>query len=482
MLRKNDEPHAAAGGLSELAKNPALKNKIHLEGAVVPLVTLVKDGTDASKLQAAAALCNLAADNTVNQHSIAREGGIAPLIELVKSGNDVQKEQATAALANIAAYNTENQIAVATASCVPLLVKLAKDGTDGQKQQAARTLGLLAWKHTSNQSVVARAGGIPPLVELVDSGSEASKMNAAMALSYLTYSTAWRWWQPELLVDADNRVAVARAGGILPLIELVEDATADDSQEHAAAALWNLATIATNAVSIVQHGAIQSLIRLLRCGGTVGVQRMAVGALKELARANANNKHLVILALLAVDEFVRSVADTALGEPATETSKVVLDLVRHTMGDRAGVLILVNLVQSEADGANAAQYLAFLAYVAFEPPLSIAASAELALFTTSNSNRTWPEASRTAFFTANNRITYTRQRNREQYLSEIHMMMDHASDIIFNLRREAARAMTPAHNGFVHRFVWYIEFKVRCAYSDMTELLGIGMTRRRARY
>jgi hypothetical protein len=81
--------------------------------------------------------------------------------------------------------------------------------------------------------------------------------------------------------DNESRVAIARAGGIAPLVTLVKSGT-DDQKEYAAAALWNLAyDNVENQVLIAQAGAITPLVTLVQ-SGTDGQKENATGALQSL--------------------------------------------------------------------------------------------------------------------------------------------------------------------------------------------------------
>ena len=80
---------------------------------ITKLVALVRDGTDAQKKNAAAALWNLAV-NDDNEIAIAKAGGIPPLVALIRDGNDAQKHFAAGAL-RILAENDDNRIAIAKA-------------------------------------------------------------------------------------------------------------------------------------------------------------------------------------------------------------------------------------------------------------------------------------------------------------------------------------------------------------------------------
>ena len=70
---------------------------------------------------------------------------------------------------------------------------------------------------------IARAGGIAPLVAMARDGTDEQKEEAAGALGNLAH-------------NADNQVAIARAGGIAPLVAMARGGT-DGQKEKAAEAL-----------------------------------------------------------------------------------------------------------------------------------------------------------------------------------------------------------------------------------------------------
>ena len=77
------------------------------------------------------------------------------------------------------------------------LVALVRDGTDAQKENAAGALESLAHS-ADNRIPIAKAGGIPPLVALVRDGNDAQKRIAASALQ-------------NLAANADNHILIAQA-------------------------------------------------------------------------------------------------------------------------------------------------------------------------------------------------------------------------------------------------------------------------------
>ena len=174
-------------------------------GEIPPLVALVRDGSDAQKEEAASALCDLA------ENDDDREAIIPPLVALVRDGTDAQKEHAAAALQRLP-VDADDKITIAQAGGIPPLVALIRDGNDAQKQSAAGALQKIArpsgYRTSSishvqniardNQVAIAKAGGIPPLVALIRDGTNAQKERAAGALRNLSF-------------NADSKVAIAKA-------------------------------------------------------------------------------------------------------------------------------------------------------------------------------------------------------------------------------------------------------------------------------
>ena len=113
-------------------------------------------------------------------------------------------------------------------------------GPTSRKKDA--TLVLLLQRlaeNDDNKIAIAKAGGIPPIiVALVRDGTEEQKEDAAGALWHLAS-------------DDDNQIAIAKAGGIPPLVALVRDGN-EEQKEEAAGALECLAENDDNEVLIAK--------------------------------------------------------------------------------------------------------------------------------------------------------------------------------------------------------------------------------------
>ena len=97
-------------------------------------------------------------------------------------------------------------------------------------KQAAGTLARFALANYEAQKEIARKGGVAPLIELLDrTESEVTQEHAAAALA-------------ELALVPNNKSVIDRAGGIAPLVALLLNDSAMTAKKHAASALARMAT------------------------------------------------------------------------------------------------------------------------------------------------------------------------------------------------------------------------------------------------
>jgi len=159
------------------------------------------------------------------------------------------------------------------------------------KAAAAAALSSLAHGNDANKVAIAAAGGIPPLVQLLRGSAEA-KEQAVRALCSLTHRS-----------DA-NTALVAAAGGIPALVDLLRE-----GRELAAWLLWRFAT--GHKVLIVEAGGIPPLVDLLRDGSRYArlVAAMALGLLEYNNDGNA----VAIAVAVGLDALV----ELALGGDVT---------------------------------------------------------------------------------------------------------------------------------------------------------------------
>ena len=237
---------------------------------------------------------------------------IAGHVRTLAHGDAAAKAEAALALWRLmhphggVAPSEEHMNGITRAGAMPLLVELLQSGGEGARC-AAGALVYLAW-NDDNKVAIAAAGGIAPLVELVRSGRADAKGSAARALANLSR-------------NADNRVAIAAAGGIAPLVEVVWSGS-DRAKGWAANALRNLAYYnPDNQVAIAATGAIAPLVALTRSGGQ-GAED-AEAALKNLAHDNVDNRVLIAEAKGDIKELV-ALARSASSDAAKDAAARLL--------------------------------------------------------------------------------------------------------------------------------------------------------------
>ena len=176
------------------------------------------------------------------------------------------------------------------------LVRALGEGGDAAKEAAVRTLYIIACGNAANKVAIAEAGGIALLVDILRDGSADTKWQAAWTLRSLAYT------------NAANRVLIAEAGGIPPLVQLVRDGSAY-AEAVAATTLGILARNKdANAVAIAAAVSLEALVQLARRGRVVVHGRSVVRNASVPAKRKAA---LVVAALLraCVPDEARSRAD-----------------------------------------------------------------------------------------------------------------------------------------------------------------------------
>ena len=151
--------------------------------------------------------------------------------------------------------NAASAVPIAEAGASARVVELveALRTSDDAAKEAATALWTLAGSTAAERVAIAAAGGITPLVELVRDGGAGAKEQAAGALA-------------SLAADNDaNGVESAVAGAIEPLVGLVRRQRG--RQGAGGEALANLANAEeTNTVAIAVAGGIAPLVELARSG------------------------------------------------------------------------------------------------------------------------------------------------------------------------------------------------------------------------
>ncbi|KAF5751468.1 U-box domain-containing protein 13-like [Tripterygium wilfordii] len=166
--------------------------------------------------------------------------------------------------------------------------------------------------------------------------------------------------------NADNRVAIAEAGAIRPLVELLS--TSDSrTQEHAVTALLNLSICEDNKGSIITSGAVPGIVHVLK-KGSMEARENAAATLFSLSVVDDNK--VTIGASGAIPPLVTLLSEgTQRGKKDAATALFNLCIYQGNKGKavRAGVVPILMRLLTEPGGGMVDEALAILAVLASHP-------------------------------------------------------------------------------------------------------------------
>ncbi|KAG1680550.1 hypothetical protein FOA52_014997 [Chlamydomonas sp. UWO 241] len=238
-----------------------------------------------------------------------------------------------------------------------LVRKLGADARPSQQQQALNTIMKLSICDGDRDSLVAiaAAGAIPPLVQLLGGlGSSAGKQgHAAVALGNLAMTAenagiiAAAGAVPPLvhMLGPRNVAVIVAAGAIPPLVQLTAHGATYSVQGNAAGALMVLAVNAANQSTIAATGAIPPLVKLLGAGSPNA--RFAVAALNNLALNNPATV-VAIAKAGAIPALVRLLGPGSDTETNLAAAQALIELCRTNTENRAATAaagVSANLVR-----------------------------------------------------------------------------------------------------------------------------------------
>ena len=286
-------------------------------GGIGLLVTLLRSSGKASvEAEAAGALWTMSVDHDPNKVSIASQGAIETLCKLLGSNDERAQTHSANALASLALGHPDNQ-----AQMAPVLVLLlAPTYPEGTQKRAAKALWRIVKESPDNQAHIAKSGGAAELVKLLRDGSAGAQKYSLWALSLSidkdNQETVSESEGVKPLVHAlmmDNRTVtlqataalaalalnnkhaqleIAKCGGIAPLISLLDRFESEGTQEHAAAALCEIACIPTNQAAIDRAGGIAPLVSLLVHDGAISAKKYAAVALARMSEGKQTDQQI----------------------------------------------------------------------------------------------------------------------------------------------------------------------------------------------
>ena len=309
------------------------RSRLGAAGVVQPLVFMLSSSNPDARHSSLLALLNLAVRNERNKVKIVTAGAIPPLVELLKTQNSSIRELATAAILSLSAAAPNKPIIVASGAA-PLLVQILNSGSVQGRVDAVTALYNLSTIIEKNSTELLNASAVSPLINLLKECKKYSKF-AEKATALL-----------EILSNfEEGRTAISVAdGGILTLVETVEDGSLVSTQ-HAVGALLSLCLSCRDKYRelILKEGAIPGLLRLTVEGTSEAQDRARV--LLDLLRDSPPERRL---ASSVLEKIVYDIAERVDGaDKAAETAKRLLqDMVQRSMEQS------LNCIQHRAASCN----------------------------------------------------------------------------------------------------------------------------------
>ncbi|XP_077243998.1 uncharacterized protein LOC143884364 [Tasmannia lanceolata] len=245
-----DSKIQAASEIRRLTKTSS-KHRRQFSGAIEPLISMLRSESVEFNETAILALLNLAVKDERNKIKIVDAGALEPLISFLQSPSSNLREYATAALLTLSA-SADNKPTISASGAIPLLVDVLRDGNPQSKVDALMALYNLSTL-PDNLHIILSVRVISPLINLLKSSKKSSK--AAEKCSALLESL--------LGFDEARTALTAEEGGVLTLVEVLEDGSLQ-SREHAVGALLTMCESdrCRYREAILKEGVIPGLLEL----------------------------------------------------------------------------------------------------------------------------------------------------------------------------------------------------------------------------
>ncbi|XP_043714501.1 U-box domain-containing protein 15-like [Telopea speciosissima] len=217
---------------------------------------------------------------------------------------------------------------------VSLVKNLSSSQLDVQRK-AVTKIRMLSKENPDNRVLIARSGGIPLLVQLLSYPDSKIQEHTVTALLNLS-------------IDESNKRLIARVGAIPAIIEVLQHGTIE-AKENSAATLFSLSILDENKVAIGNADGIPPLVDLLQ-NGTIRGKKDAATALFNLSLNQANKARAIKADI--VKPLLQLLTDKNLGM-VDEALSILLLLASHPEGRNAiGQLSFIEtLVEFIRDGA-----------------------------------------------------------------------------------------------------------------------------------
>ncbi|PWA99432.1 U-box domain-containing protein 4 [Artemisia annua] len=183
---------------------------INSDELIQSLITQLESVSMEDKKQAAMELRLLAKNKPENRIKIAKYGAVKPLISIMTSPDMELQEHGVTAVLNLSLCEDNTEMLVKLGVIESLIYALKKGCSSSVSKENAACSLLRLSNLDENKYKIGRAGGVPPLVSLLECGSMRGKKDACTAL----YS---------LCSVKENKVRAVECGVMKVLVEMMAD-------------------------------------------------------------------------------------------------------------------------------------------------------------------------------------------------------------------------------------------------------------------
>ncbi|CAN8277587.1 unnamed protein product [Cochlearia groenlandica] len=227
-----------------------IRDVIAKQGAIILLIDLLYSNDDKIQVEAVTSLLNLSINNN-NKTLIVENGAIEPLVHVLKTGTLEEAKENSAVTLYSLSSKEETMRKISKAGAIEPLVELLGHGTLQGKKDAATTLCNLT-TITENRGRVIEAGGVKYLIEMMDPKAGLAE-KAVFVLA-------------NLATTKEGKEAIVEQGGVRVLVDFVELGSAR-GKENATSALLMISMDNSRFCNIVvREGVIPPLVALTKSG------------------------------------------------------------------------------------------------------------------------------------------------------------------------------------------------------------------------
>ena len=317
---RSDETEAALTDLSRLAAGSgptvaaALSNE---EGGLEALVEQGAHGTLNAKEMAVALLRRVADLSHEERTAIAAAGGLATIVKMLSSSTSTarMRVEACAALANLARDHAANQAAIAKAGAVPHLVRVLESKLEGEALAAASALcAVSASQDAATMKIVCKEDTLVPLAKwalpvmlAMTAATESTTNEEALDLLLSTLRLKEAPAEPPARPNAATAGADAKA--LRTVAQAIGTAEVDAQECLPSGLLSGIVELSTTSTKVAEHAALTALIVAYEASPQEMVDSGALGMCVDLLLDGASRE----LILTESGAALRHLAHTSTG-------------------------------------------------------------------------------------------------------------------------------------------------------------------------